>query len=71
MLSHDNRRSLPRGNTLVPSGWQATQIFTPQRRHPRGTGDSKATPGVPHLLVRGSWPRLLLSDQTPGHEVGA
>jgi hypothetical protein len=24
MLSHDSRWSLPRGNTLVPSGWQAT-----------------------------------------------
>ena len=24
MLSHDNRWSLPRGNTLVPSRWQAT-----------------------------------------------
>jgi hypothetical protein len=25
MIAHDPRWSLPRGNTLVPSGWQATE----------------------------------------------
>jgi hypothetical protein len=26
MITHDPRRSLPRGNTLVPSRWQATVV---------------------------------------------
>jgi hypothetical protein len=26
MITHDPRRSLPRGNTLVPSRWQATVL---------------------------------------------
>jgi hypothetical protein len=32
MITHDPRWSLPRGNTLVPSRWQATSRSS--RRHP-------------------------------------
>jgi hypothetical protein len=32
MITHDARWSLPRGNTLVPSRWQATAHACAQRR---------------------------------------
>ncbi len=35
MITHDQRRSLPRGNTPVPSRWQATHghLAIPNSRH--------------------------------------
>ena len=60
MITHDPRWSLPRGNTLVPSRWQATRgrcSSTSQRPGPRRPGSSPA-PGVrmpPALWASSVW----------------